>query len=135
MKKKTLLISALFFATTGAIALGGYMIWNKPHRDVTQMKATSLGVESLYTAFSENEQQANAAYLNKTIQVSGIITEHSVNQDGNPVAILGTSDPLGGIQCTFRDNNMNLKNGEQITVKGFCNGYTMVVILNDCVIL
>lgn len=128
--KKILLVALLLVA---AVAIGGYLQWNKPHPKAEDQQAIAVDAETLYAAFTTDEVKANTAYLNKVISVTGTIGELSQNQDGKTVAVLSTSDPLGGIQCTFRDD-VALKTGTAVQVKGFCNGYTLVVLLNDCII-
>lgn len=130
-KKKLILVFFLLILIVGGIT--AFVLWNKPHPKVEDRKAEVVGAQVLYHAFTTNEQQANQSYLNKVLQVSGTVSEVSKNQDGKTVAVLATDDPLGGIQCTFRDA-ATIQQGQTITVKGFCNGYTMVVLLNDCVL-
>ena len=55
------------------------------------------------------------------------------NQDGKTVLLLQSSDPLSGVQCTLKDEG-NYIVGTELTVKGFCTGYTTVVLLNDCIV-
>lgn len=129
-KKITLWIIIVVVVCGGITA---YRMWNKPHPKVEDAKAVSEDVQKLYDAFVTNEQEANKTYLNKTMEVSGTVAESSLNQDGKTVVVLGVSDPLGGVQCTFRDAGVQIKAGDKITVKGFCNGYTVVVLLSDCI--
>lgn len=133
MNKKKVILLVLLLAIIGG-GITGYLLWNKPHPKVEDQQATVVAAQALYTAFTTNEQQANQSYLNKVLEVTGTANEVSRNQDGKTVAVLGTDDPLGGIQCTFRDAT-TITQGQTVTVKGFCNGYTMVVLLNDCVLV
>jgi hypothetical protein len=133
MKRRNIIFLLVLIALAGGGITVWYM-WNKPHLKVEDQEAVVVDAPGLYTAFTTNEQQANTTYLNKTLQVAGKVTELSKNQDGKTVAILEAGDPLGGIQCTFRESNVVVNTGEQITTKGFCNGYTMVVVLNDCIL-
>lgn len=129
-KNKILLVVAILAVIAGAaVAIN----WNKPHPKVEDQQAIAVPAAKLYAAFTTNEQQANAAYLNKTLQVTGTVNELTKNQDGKTVLLLDAGDPLGGIQCTFRDTGFTINPGENIKVKGFCNGFTMVVLLNDCI--
>lgn len=131
-KKRKILLWVLLLAVLSAGAIG-YAIWNKPHLKAEDQEAIKVDAQQLYNEFSGNEQHANKTYLNKVLAVTGVAGEVSKNQDGKTVAILSTSDPLGGIQCTFRDA-VNIQAGQTISVKGFCNGYTMAVLLNDCIL-
>lgn len=110
-------------------------VWNKPHPTANDEPAIPVTSEALYKAYTENEKAANAAYLNKILEVKGTVSEVSTNQDGMMVALLQTEDPLGGVQCTFaKTEKPTLRAGQQASVKGFCNGYTIVVLLNDCLL-
>jgi len=132
MKGKTLLliICGILIAGVGT----GFFLWNKRPETVDDKKGIQLTATVLADSFEKNEQQANTAYLNKVLEVTGKISELSSNQDGNTVLLLESSDPLSGVQCTLRDKGQQFETGKTVTVKGFCNGYTMVVLLSDCII-
>ena len=130
---KKILIIILILAAAGAGA--GIYMWNKKPAKVEDIKSEAINADVLATAFTTNEQQANAKYLNKVLDVSGPIAEVTKNQDGKTVITLGVaSDPLSGIQCTMREDNVKAEVGKTIAIKGFCNGYTLVVLLSDCII-
>ncbi len=116
-----------------AVAVGAYL-WNKPHKTVEEQEAIAMQAEDIFKAYTTNEQQANTRYLNQVLDVTGVVSEVGKNQDGKTVITLGVSDPLSGVQCTMRENNIKAEVGKTITVKGFCNGYTLVVLLSDCII-
>lgn len=116
------------------VAVGAAFMWNKPHESVEGKEGIQLTAEDLTLAFAANEQQANALYLNQVIEVQGTIVEATKNQDGKDVLLLESSDPLSGVQCTIKESG-NFAPGTVVTLKGFCNGYTMVVLLGDCVVV
>jgi len=129
--KKVLYAVLIILALGGAV---GFYLWNKAPAKVEDQKATPISADQLAQAFVNNEQQANATYLNKVLAVSGKVMEVNENQDGKTVITLEAAfDPTSGVQCTMRDNNFKPKVGDQVTVKGFCNAYTVVVILSDCI--
>lgn len=129
--RKIALIGALVAVVAGLAVVFSN---RKPHPKVEDQQAVTIAAPALYAAFTSNEQSANATYLNKTLEVSGTINEVSKNQDGKTVLLLDAGDPLGGVQCTLREEKGALAAGSKATVKGFCNGFTMVVILNDCIV-
>lgn len=129
---KKVLISLLVIVLAGA-GIGVYL-WNKPPETVEDKKATAITAELLAKAFIQNEQKANATYLNQVMDVTGTVAEVTKNQDGKTVITLSVSDPLSGIQCTMRDDNIKAEVGKTMTIKGFCNGYTLIVLLSDCII-
>lgn len=129
---KKILIVLLVIILAG-VAVGAYL-WNKPRATVEDKKSVAVAADVLAKAFTDNEQQANATYLNQVLDVTGTVAEVTRNQDGKTVITLGVSDPLSGIQCTMRDDHIKAAAGQSITIKGFCNGYTLVVLLSDCIV-
>lgn len=130
MKKVFLVLLVLVLAGAGV----GYYMWHRPPATVEDKKSITVDAEKLANAFTGNEQQANALYLNQVLDVQGTVAEVSQNQDGHTVITFGVSDPLSGVQCTMRDRQVKAEPGQTITIKGFCNGYTVVVLLSDCII-
>jgi hypothetical protein len=131
MKKKGILFA--LFGGIAAVVVAVVLVWNKPHKTVENEPGLRITAEVLAKAFEENEQNANDTYLNKILEVGGTISEVTKNQDGRTVLLLGVEDPLSGVQCTMKDDKATYESGQRVTVKGFCNGYTTVVLLNDCV--
>lgn len=131
---KKILISVVILGLIG----GGvvfYMI-NKPHPKAENAKAITFKAEDLANEYNKDEKAADAKYLNKVIEVTGIVTGIDHNQDGGTMAILQTSDPNSGIQCTLRDKGATINKGQTITIKGFCSGNGITGIsLTDCVIV
>ena len=116
------------------ISAFGWYFFNKPHRNVSFEKAVTIGADSLFNVFLTNENKANALYLDKAIVVSGTISEVTKNQQGQPVVVLKTADPIYGVACTMKSNEYSFKPGSFISLKGICSGYTTDVVLRDCII-
>ena len=134
MKKwRTILIILLVILSIGALAV--YYVFNKPHRTVETEKAIIIMANDLFLSFTQNEKQANALYLDKTIQVSGEVVEVRINQDNKSMLVLKTDDPIFGVVCTFTQNIGNQVKGSTVIVKGFCSGYDgNDVKLRDCIL-
>ncbi len=132
MKKGKVLLIVILIVIIVAGVVGAFM-WNKAPDTVDDKPSVSIAAEVLSKAFEHNEQQANATYLNKALTVNGTISELDKNQDGKTVVILQSEDPMSGVQCTMRDD-VTFEVGAQVTIKGFCNGYTTVVLLSDCIV-
>ena len=131
-KKATIVIVVLVLAALGAAI--GYYQWNRKPDGVEDKEAQAITAAALIDAYAADENGANRNYLNKALAVSGTVTEVSANEDGKSVLLLGTDDPMSGVQCTMRDASAKATVGQQVTVKGFCSGYTMVVVMSDCVL-
>lgn len=113
-------------------ALAGVLIYlyNKPARNVVAETGIPISAKELFTKFSTNEPQANTAYLNKVLQVSGQVLEVKHNSTAGRVVILNTGDSLFGIACTMTKPEV-VTPGEKITIKGICTGYLSDVVLTN----
>lgn len=110
-------------------------MWNKPARTVNGEKGIAISATDLYKAYSANEKAADSIYLNKAIEVSGLVAGAEKNQDGGTMLILETGDPVANIQCTMQEKNANADKGKNVTVKGFCSGSGITGIsLTGCIL-
>jgi hypothetical protein len=128
----------LFFA--GAVlcllvALWLYKQYQEPRTGVELAKADfSITAEALYSAFSQNEKEADKKYGGKVLEVSGVIAD--VQAAGPAInVLLSSGSAAGGVNCSFikNDNRSKLLTGAQVTVKGRCAGFLMDVSLVDAV--
>jgi hypothetical protein len=134
MKRKTLRLAGLLcLLCIAAVILIGYKIYNKPHRSVTAETAVIITAAQLAEEYEKDEINSNKKYLDKALQVSGVVSEISFNQQNKPVILLNGSD-MSGVQCTLQEAETGIKKGDSISVKGFCTGYLTDVIINRCVI-
>ncbi len=137
MKKKSsiikwILLSLLVVGGTGAVI--AYKMYNKPHRNIAAAEAIKVTGTAIVTAYEANEQQANAQYLDKVLEVSGEVTDLSKNQKGETVITLKGSD-MGGLICTLEGTlPVEIKTGSTITLKGICTGYLTDVVLVRCTV-
>ena len=129
MKKVIIIIFISLLAAAGVV----YYFYNKPHDTVEQHEAIPKDAVELVAAFAADEKVATAEYLGKVIMVSGKPTEITKNEDGRTVVFF-SEDGIFGVQCTMRDVGVNLRVGRPVQLRGFCNGYTTVVLLSDCVL-
>lgn len=132
MKRRTLLLILSSIIIIAGIA--GWRYVNKPVTQVEDADALVINAERLSDEYAKDEAASNKKYLDKALEVSGIVAEVSKNQDGKTVVLLQADDPMSGVQCTFR-NDVAIVAGKPVTVKGFCTGYTLVVLLSDCILL
>lgn len=112
-----------------------YYLNHKPHRDVAHEKGVEVTAQQIFDEFSKNEAAANGKYLNKAIQVTGEVAEAKKNQDNKTVVLLKTSDPVFGVNCTFKEDPGNIQPGNTITFKGICTGFLSDVVINEGVIV
>jgi tRNA_anti-like len=128
------ILTVITILLLAAISYGLY-VWNKPQRDVQDEKAVTIAATAIFDSFIVNETKANELYLNKAIQVTGEVSEVKKNQDGNAVVYLKSTDPVFGVNCTFKEDPGPLEKGTTITFKGICTGYLSDVIINQGIIV
>lgn len=124
MPKKTKRnIFLIFIAIVIAIAIVGYNIWNKPHLNVKNADAIKATAIALYSGLSKNDSISKSIYLNKVLEVSGEITQVSLNLQHQQIILLKTNVSGGSINCTMERKANNIKAGDSIVLKGICSGY------------
>lgn len=132
--KGKVILSVIFIVGVVGVSYGLY-VWFKPHRDVKDEKAIVISANAIFDSFTVNEKRANDLYLNKAIQVNGKVSKVLKNQDGQAVVYLETTDPIFGVNCTFKENPGPLEKGATIEFKGICTGYLSDVIINQGIIV
>jgi hypothetical protein len=141
--KKLLIIVAILAVAGGAI---GYYLWNKPTAGAEKKKPDFVMTPSqLLADFVEDEVSANAKYLGKVIQISGMIDEIKPDAGLRMQVVLDTGIPMSSISCVMQEHHdvflkRNLKKGDTVTIKGFCSGAQAdalgaEVILDRCAIV
>jgi hypothetical protein len=88
----------------------------------------------LLQAFESNEDSANGMYLDKIILVTGMVG--SVTQDSIGYSVyLKDNNAISGVMCSFDRTAFDpalIKVGSNVSIKGFCTGYLMDVVLTKC---
>ncbi len=130
--KKTILFAQLA-AIIATILVGVYQYNRKP-QGVENEDATDVTAARLTADYLENEKAANEKYLNKVLLVKGIAQEVTENADSQQVVLLDGNDPLSGVQCTMQKSQQKVTQGDELSVKGKCTGYTIVVVMSGCII-
>ncbi len=132
MVKKVLL--ALVVIAIIGVCTGIYM-WNKKETPVEDRSAISKTAVEISKEYNTNEKKADSAYLDKALEVAGVVTEVNKNQDGATTITLDSGDPMTGVQCTMRDSALtNIDKGQNIVIKGLCKGNNMGVVLTRCIV-
>jgi hypothetical protein len=117
-----------------------YWVFNKPHRNVEGEKpAFIMTATDLYSEYSTNEEASNTKYVNKVLQVTGPIAEITIGENEATIVLI---DEMEGVSCAMdslaavemKDKIKSLKQGDNITLKGKCDGYDMImgVVLTKC---
>jgi hypothetical protein len=117
----------------------GIYLYNKPHKNIERSKADfKMPASQLYNEFSNNENTANQKYLDKTIEVIGIVADKSFNDKGEITLVLRAPSDMSGVSCTidprFTEKAKLTEKGKQVKIKGTCTGILLDVVLIHCVI-
>lgn len=124
MKRKSRnLIILLAVLALGALVLG-YLEWNTPHQDVKDADGVKTDAFSLYSSFTKDSSKAKSSFLNKIIEVSGVVGEVSVNQQKQQVILLRSPLRAASVNCTMEEHINSLKSGDSVVVKGICSGFS-----------
>lgn len=132
-KFKAFLIIALIIIIAGGAT--GYVMWNKPKRNVADEKGIVITASQLVKEFQTSELEANKKYLDKAIQVSGAVTEVKNNQDGKITITLASDDAFAGVFCTLKEQTTEVKQGATVVIKGICSGMLSDVRLRDAFVV
>lgn len=113
-------------------------VYKEPDKSVGN-RSTDIIISAgqLVKAFEEDENSANAKYLNKIIEVTGIIKSITEN-DKEICVVIKDDNATAGVSCSFDLSTIEKSNfvpGKSIIVKGICNGFLMDVVLNKCVVI
>lgn len=119
--KKAILIAIVAAAVIAAIT--GYMLWNKPHKDVESADAVKITALDLYNIFITDSSKAKSSYTDKVLLVSGEVNKISINQQDQQVILIKTSVSGAFVNCTMEGKSEGVKAGDNITIKGICSGY------------
>lgn len=136
---KKLLILSLIILICGIAAY--LFVFHKPHKNTFNLKAEySITANELLSEFKIDENIANSKYLGRIIQLEGEIVAVKSISGSYEISFI---DELFGVTCmvdsvyAIQQTKIleQLKVGDNITVKGQCNGYLTDVKLDRCVVL
>ena len=119
--KRIFLITAVAIIALAAVT--GYMMWNKPHKNVKDADAVKITAVDLYKSFISDSAKANTLYTDKIVLVSGEVNQVSQNQEAQQVILIKTAVDGAFINCTMEEKTVTYKTGDQVSIKGICSGY------------
>lgn len=135
MKKKLLIILAILVALVviGFVVLK--IMTKNAERHVETEKGIVVDASQLVAAFNTSEDSANKTYLNKTLELTGIVAAVDTNENHQSVILLKTPEASTGVLCTFKKKIENVKVGNTIVCKGICTGFLSNVTVTDGILL
>jgi len=136
MKRK--IIGSL--ATIAGLVIAGVwyyaFVYSKTHhRNVSEEQGLLVPAGQIVNEYEHDEVGANKKYLNKAIEIEGLILKKDKDQAGNVTVTLKSGDPMANIFCTLKPGEANKMHGNQMVIKGICTGYLSDVVLNDAVVV
>lgn len=133
MYKRLLIVFLILMVFVGGIA---YYLFNKKVEGLENAKAIySLTADELYNAFEADEQAALQKYEGKVIEVRGEVLNKEENDQFVTVTLRAENAMIGGVNCSFNNLKMDAKIGDELKIKGRCQGFLMNVILTNCVVV
>jgi len=121
-KKNIILLFLAIIIIAGGI---GFYLFNKGPVDVKNAKGIKTSAVELYQAFLKDSAQAKKNYADKILEVSGLVTKLSKNQENQVIVMLQTNEGGAYINCTMEQEAVSLAENQQATVKGICSGMGM----------
>ncbi|HVK97101.1 MAG TPA: hypothetical protein VM368_04745, partial [Flavisolibacter sp.] len=120
-KYKNLIVALIIIAGVGVY---GYTEYFRTNADLTSVKPDFvITARSLITAFEKDSAAASKQYIDKVLLVKGRMK--SIDTSG--IIALGDPDEMSSVQCSMDSrisiNFATLKEGDEISVQGKCNGY------------
>lgn len=135
MRKKLFILFGIIIA----IALIGFIVLKIMTKNAERHVETEKGIVadagSLALLFSTAEDSANKIYLNKTLELTGVVAHIDSNENHQSVILLKTQDAVTGVLCTFKKKIDNVRPGHTIIMKGICTGFLSNVTVTDGILL
>lgn len=109
----------------------------KPHTDTAAGKPDYvISPSALLSEYETDEAKADIKYLDKIIEIEGIIKKVTTLDNGSAITI-DTGDDMSAITCEFESVAAvaSLKEGARVKVRGLCTGKLMDIVLARCTVM
>ena len=136
-KNKIKIVLAIFcFVIIGVVAL--VSMYNKPQVKIAELKTDlTCTATRLLKDYELDEVKANTLYLEKILEVKGVVLEAFIKK-GKGVVVLQNKSSMSSVICHLSSEETlkvkSLNKGNSVTIKGICTGYLMDVILVKSII-
>jgi len=126
MSKKRTIIAGII-AIIIIVALYGCYQYNRTVQGLNDISADyTVNATALINEFVTNDSTANKKYLNKILEVKGMIKKVEENS-GTGIVVLGDTTDMSGVRCILDSTTSatagSLKRGAVITIKGAITGF------------
>lgn len=123
VRKKNIVIFILAIIIIGGAI--GYYMFNKGPVNVKNAQAIKVDAVELYKSFLKDSVQAKQTYTNKILEVTGMVTRVSKNQQNQVIVMLQTNEEGAYINCTMEEEAVSPGENKQAVLKGICTGMGM----------
>jgi len=116
-----------------------FIIYTKPARVEVSIveNYNQVAIEDLIQGFQVDEQKANKTYIEKVIEVEGVVKEISFMNNRHTVLLKSNSFSQSFVMCDMsplQNNTINeLVQGDTVVLRGVCKGYLLDVIMLNCI--
>jgi hypothetical protein len=139
--KKILIALLVVIAVIALLLLGGYLYLRyMPEKSMSKQASDfSMTATKLAEEFETDPSASNSKFIGRIIEVTGVISEISTDQNNSLVFILRENETPTGVLCTVSEISTQkaerYKVGDAVVLKGICTGMLFEVVLNKCIIL
>lgn len=135
-KKVILPLLIIALVAAGAVYYYVFVYSVQNHRNINDEQAISIIADSLAQQFTNDEAVANTIYLNKVIDVKGVVIDTASNQLGIPTLTIGNVNNMSNVFITLSERTkLPIKLNDTLRVKGICSGFLSDVVINDATII
>lgn len=106
------------------------------HRIAAEETCIVISASNIVKEYQANESAANTRYLNKALQISGVVSEVKKDQIGNTTVTIKSEDPFASVFCTLAEkaDAAAAVVGKHVSVKGICTGFLSDVVIAGAVL-
>lgn len=139
-KRKILIVTGIVLLALIIAAAYIYKEYNRKHVDTATLNPHYvLSAAALLNQFAHDSALSSQKYMDRLLQVSGLVKQLDSIDDKNVVIVLGDSTDRSAVRCnldsTHQSETMRIQVGQTATVKGVCSGYNQDQLLGSDVIL
>ena len=106
---------------------------------IPEKQIIKITAEELYQAYENNEVAADRKYGGQLVEITGTVDNIGADILDRVYITFSTSKVLYSVQCYFEDEEAidgvaNISKGQNITIVGTCDGFSLNVSVKDCTI-
>lgn len=125
------------------VMAGGWYVlkeYNRTHRDTSRLQPDfSVIASDFIKEFTDNERSSNKKYMDKVVEVNGIVKEIGHDEKGIFSLAMGDTSELSSVRCSLDSLHSKevagIKRGAVVSMKGICTGFNADELLGSDVIL